>query len=105
MKPVKNLSTDITGNELNFSVIRKISMFTILIDKIFSLVINGLADVDRFKWCIQFAFGPASPTQVVMEKNGLLIHLLSAFRLNYLLLYQYIYTSDNIELKSVYNRL
>ena len=38
-----------TVNELNLSVIRKISMFTILIDKICSLVIIGLVDVGGFR--------------------------------------------------------
>ena len=34
-------------------------MSIILIEKFCSLVIIGLADVDRFKWCIQFAVGHA----------------------------------------------
>ena len=43
-----------------FSFIKKISMSTILIDKMCSLVTTALADVDGFKWCIQFTVSRAS---------------------------------------------
>ena len=43
----------VTMNKLNFSVIWKISMFINAINKFWSLVMNGLADIDGFKICIQ----------------------------------------------------
>ena len=46
------------------------SMSTILIDKICNLVIIGLADVDRFKWCIQFAIGSVSfPLNMIVSTS------------------------------------
>ena len=48
-------------NELNFSVIRKMSMSTIYINRQ-NLQFNFLVDVDGFKWCIQFVVGHASPS-------------------------------------------
>ena len=45
-------------NKLNFSVIWKISIFTNATNKFWSLVMNGLADVDGFKISIQVCVWP-----------------------------------------------
>ena len=58
-------------NELKFSAIRKIFMCTILIDEICNLVINVLADVAGFKWCINFVVSRASHSNSISEKGSI----------------------------------
>ena len=48
-------------------------MFTIITDKICSLVITGLADVDGFKWYIQCVVGHASPPHIVNNKEVMML--------------------------------
>ena len=49
------------------SFIWKISLYAIFIDNVWSLVMSGVADVDRFKCCILNAFGQVSPPPQINE--------------------------------------
>ena len=56
-------------NKLNCSIILKISMFTNATNKFWSLVMNGLADVDGFKICIQVCVWPRFPPFLKIQQS------------------------------------